>query len=58
MILPGVNEVILAHMKLDPGIPLAPIEHKIRILSSNLYLPYIISNHFYASLYADKASVN
>ncbi len=29
MILPGVNEVILAHMKLDPGIHGAPLEHKI-----------------------------
>ena len=29
MILPGVNEVILAHTKLDPRIPVAPMDHLI-----------------------------
>ena len=30
MILPGVNEVILAHTKLDPGIPVAPMDYLIQ----------------------------
>ena len=42
MILPGVNEVILAHTKLDPGIPVAPMDYLIQ--HSTEATPYTFSN--------------